>query len=34
LWDVFDLKFLILSINPLVVKIIQEKRLEEALLLT
>jgi len=29
----FDLKFLILSTNSVVVKIIQEKRLREALLL-
>jgi len=33
-WDVLDLKFLILSTNSLVVKLIEEKRLKEVLLLT
>jgi len=32
-WDAFDLKFLVVSTNSLMVKIIQEKRLREALVL-
>jgi len=33
-WNALDLKFLILSTNSLIVKMIQEKHLREALLLT
>jgi len=33
-WDAFELKFLILLTNSLMVKLIQEQRLREARLLT